>query len=254
MGGLLSADSWILLLFPHNLAVSHNLTKVSDDAVSYTALALRERLLGLVKSSLHARDHRFSSTIDQPAAIYNDGITAMWDVLRKRNVGVQLEALKLVEADEEEQIRRERAQKKDGSGPNEDGASGSGAGGDGTGNGGADGDSAKKRKRGKEGGPGVIARGMTEDQRTALTNNHAIRALGGLGKPRFAWMAGGAGAAGAGAASAALTPAKAGMGAGGRPQSPLVLDRQALTLRDVEFAIDREKGHGGGRGSARGWS
>lgn len=226
---------------------------MSDDAIAYTALALRERLLGLIKSSLHARDHRFSSTIEQPAAIYNDGITAMWDVLRKRNVGVQLEALKLVEADEEERIRRERAQKKDGSGSNEDGGSGSGAGGDGAN--GADGDNAKKRKRGKEGGPGVIARGMTEDQRTALTNNHAMRALGGLGKPRFAWMAGGAGAAGGGTASAAMTTTKPGMGTpGGRPQSPLVLDRQALTLRDVEFAIDRERGHGGGRGSARGWS
>jgi hypothetical protein len=27
-----------------------------------------------------------------------------------------------------------------------------------------------------------------------------------------------------------------------------------ITMRDAMFAIEKERGHGGGRGSARGWS
>lgn len=304
---------------PRNpLANNHNCPKVSDDALSYLALALRERLLSVVNSSIHARNHRFSSSVTRPPGIYADGQTPMWAHAVKRDVRKQLSAIEKVEREEEARIRRERHERMENPGASSsttaaggasNGASGEGAGGSG-GGGGDDSATGKKRKRAKEMGPGVTAKNMSEETRKKLVDDAASRAFGGSSK-KYAWMtatpipgaASGAGAstataaasnpsptAGAGGGGGALPKPTAGAqtgplayprptagvsvsgggggggGGGGwmRAQPPAALRNRAaddadpdgsrtLTLLDVEFAVEREKGHGGGRGSARGW-
>ena len=65
--------------------------------------------------------------------------------------------------------------------------------------------------------------------------------------------AGGAGAGGGAGSSWARPYVPAGKG----PQSPVTKEedsRRVVTLRDALFVIEKERGHGGGRGSARGWT
>lgn len=248
---------------------------MSDDSLNYAALALRERLLGLINTSLKARNHRVSSTATQKPGVYSDGTTPMWNHIIRRDVSKQISAIEKVDREEEARIRRERHERLE----NPNGvASTSAAGGD---SGAESSQGEKKRKRQKEMGPGVTAKTMSEEVRKKLVDDAASRAFGGSKK--YAWMTSTPGAAASAAAlpkptatpttATATTgvngtsnypkPTAAAPGGGGwmraQPQS---LGRRGtdddngtrtLTALDVEFAVEREKGHGGGRGSARGW-
>lgn len=151
---------------------------------------------------------------------------------------------------------------------------------------------APKKKKKKD-GPGVTARNMSEDVRKKMSNAVASQAAG-LSTQKYAWMnaaaspaakakaaaASAASAAGAAAGGAApggtpgLSPATttapaASQSAGGGWARPYVSTlkgqpgsgskdeddtRKVVTLRDAMFVIEKERGHGGGRGSARGWT
>jgi len=150
---------------------------------------------------------------------------------------------------------------------------------------------APKKKRKKD-GPGVTARNMSEDVRKKMSNAVATQAAGLGGK--YAWMtstnasaaaaakpkpgitAGGSttstsapsmGSSWArpyvsttmkvgpsGASAASFTSGAGGVGAAGNGQAESAVMLTRITMRDAMFVIDRERGHGGGRGSARGWT
>lgn len=147
-----------------------------------------------------------------------------------------------------------------------------------------------KKKRKKE-GPGVTARNMSEDVRKKMSNAVATQAAG-LGG-RYAWMTsanttGGAGSAKPKPSASTTAPVPAAGSSWARPYIPTTKKSGGLggttitsasgtggagtigsgqaeseeaavaltriTMRDAMFVIDRERGHGGGRGSARGWT
>lgn len=148
-----------------------------------------------------------------------------------------------------------------------------------------------KKKRKKD-GPGVTARNMSEDVRKKMSNAVATQAAGLGGK--YSWMtstnASAAAAAKpkpgttagtsttttpaasvgsswarpyvsttlkagpAGTTAAGSTSGVGGFGAAGNGQAESAVMLTKITMRDAMFVIDRERGHGGGRGSARGWT
>ncbi|KAE9407797.1 hypothetical protein BT96DRAFT_971170 [Gymnopus androsaceus JB14] len=149
--------------------------------------------------------------------------------------------------------------------------------------------SAKKKR--KKDGPGVTAKNMSADVQKKMSNAAASHAAGLAG--RYAWMTAGASSAtpakkptpGASATTPAANPA-GGMPAGGTPGTPIPPSttpgasswarpyvsskksttpeitlqeekedtRTAITMRDAMFVIQKERGHGGGRGAAKGWT
>jgi len=286
------------------IASKHNLTKVSDDSINYAALALRERLLGLITSSIHARDHRSSSGVNRPPGMYSDNTTPLWSHVVRRDTTRQLQALEKVDREEETRIRRERRERLENGFVGTPDGNGEGADGEGTG---------KKRKRAKEMGPGVTARTMSDEARKKLQDDQAARATG---SKKYAWMTAGAGNSISTSTTATTTGGGAGAGTSGlasttarKPSAPVTNgtaattgtsatgattasgttapafsakattgggwmrapmpqtqavgvggrsveeeEARVLTSRDVEFAIAKERGHGGGRGSARGWT
>ncbi|RXW20156.1 hypothetical protein EST38_g5698 [Candolleomyces aberdarensis] len=135
------------------------------------------------------------------------------------------------------------------------------------------------KKKKKKDGPGVTARNMSEDVRKKMSNAVATQAAG-LGK--YSWMTASASATpqakkpAAASSTPAGTPAKDGSGSGGAsswarpyvPKKPTAAqsatttttpnaeedpNRIVVTMRDAMFVIEKERGHGGGRGSAKGW-
>jgi hypothetical protein len=266
-----------------SVAPSHKVTKVPEDTVNYLALALRARLQDLITAMIAASEHRTDSQFDKPASLYPDG-TPMWSLVVRSDVAKQLAAIEKVERDEEQRIRRERKEREDAlvahAAQVAAQASGSNGGGGGGGGGGAavteyDEDGMPKKKKKKE-GPGVTAKNMSEDVRKKISNATASHAAG-ISTNKYSWMTAGAGsgppkvkppAAGASSpAPGASTPgAGAKSGAGGSWARPYVSStmpapttteledtRRAVTMRDALFVIEKERGHGGGRGSARGW-
>ncbi|EJD01705.1 uncharacterized protein FOMMEDRAFT_135856 [Fomitiporia mediterranea MF3/22] len=169
--------------------------------------------------------------------------------------------------------------------PSLDGAGGGGSGADDPmdGTGGAGG-TAKKAKKKKE-GPGVTAKNMSEDVQKRLSNATAAQAAG-LGRRNYAWMnAGGAATPPPtkpkpAASTSAASPAKENMQTAGQGTSttgtgsqtasswskpyvpasakgsaspaPGEEDKTVITMRDAMFVVERERGHGGGRGSFAG--
>ncbi|KAF5322518.1 hypothetical protein D9619_000185 [Psilocybe cf. subviscida] len=154
-----------------------------------------------------------------------------------------------------------------------------------------DGEGSAKKKRKKD-GPGVTARNMSEDVRKKMSNAVATQAAGLGGKYSWMTAANAASpvpkaksaasivattaspsSTGTGAAASATTPATpTATGAQGanstwaRPYVPTKLKtetsrdtaaeddtRTSITMRDAMFVIEKERGHGGGRGAARGW-
>jgi len=153
-----------------------------------------------------------------------------------------------------------------------------------------DGSGGKKKR--KKDGPGVTARNMSEDARKKMSNAVATQAAGLGGK--YAWMTAANSAsaappkpkpavaaavsttsaittnAAAGAATAVspTTPIPAGaLSSWARPYVPTTKKttsskeeslehdtRTIITMRDAMFVIEKERGHGGGRGAARGWT
>ncbi|KAI5121185.1 hypothetical protein M0805_005986 [Coniferiporia weirii] len=269
------------------VATRHKVTKIPEDSVNYIALALRARLQTLVSAMIGAAEHRNLAQFDHAPSLYEDG-TPMWDVVVRRDTKKLFEVLERVEREEEMRLRRERRERADAAAAAQAAQAAGSPSLDGTGTGAAGGDDpmdgsglpAKKAKKKKD-GPGVTARNMSEDVQKRLSNAVATQAAG-LGRGKYAWMnAGGVGAAAAkvkaatpapaagGAAGTAATPTNATGQTGGasswakpyvsastKPSSspaPGEEEKTLVTMRDAMFVIERERGHGAGRGSSRGW-
>jgi hypothetical protein len=253
------------------IGTEHKVTQISEDTVTYLALALRARLQGLIESMIAASEHRTDTQFDRPASFYPDG-SPMWGIAIRSDIGKQLAAIEKVEREEEQRVRRERKERADAQAAQVSALEAAAAGD------GFDEDGAPKKKKKKE-GPGVTARNMSEDIRKKISNATASQAAG-LSTAKYSWMTGGGGGGGGAAstpkgksttnaattpapAAAPNTPASAASNSWARPYvsatkpaaAPTAPDdpRRPITLRDALFVIEKEKGHGGGRGSARGW-
>ncbi|KIJ69755.1 hypothetical protein HYDPIDRAFT_104378 [Hydnomerulius pinastri MD-312] len=275
-----SFDARFLGATMRSIGTQHKVTKIPEDTVNYLALALRARLQDLVTSMVAAANHRTDTQFDRPASLYDDG-TPMWSIVVRSDVSKQLAALEKVEREEEMKIRRERKERADLAAAH---AANLAAQASGSGNAMAvdeeEGGGTKKKK--KKEGPGVTARNMSEDVRKKMSNAVASQAAGLGGK--YAWMNAANSAATpkpkpAGTASAASTlapgtasspatttaPAAPAATSWARPyvsakkntsssaQAADEDDRTVVSMRDAMFVVERERGHGGGRGAARGW-
>lgn len=246
--------------------------------MNYIALALRARLQDLVETMIAASEHRTDAQFDRSASQYEDG-TPMWSLMIRGDVSKQLAAIEKVEREEETRVRRERKERSDMAAAHAatlaNQASGNAMVVDNTDI--AD-DGAPKKKKKKADGPGVTARNMSEDVRKKMSNAVASQAAGLSQK--YSWMNASVAAstpakpkpatpAASSALTSATTTAPAPSSTGGswaRPYVPAKATqggtgsskdedkRRAVTLRDAMFVIERERGHGGGRGSARGWT
>ena len=265
------------------IASQHKVSKIPDDSINYLALALRNRLQDLVTAMIAASRHRTDTQFDRPASLYEDG-SPMWSIVVRSDVAKQLGALEKVEREEEMRVRRERKERMDMAAAH---AAALAAQANGVANPmageGYDDEGNAKKKRKKE-GPGVTARNMSEDVRKKMSNAVATQAAGLGGK--YAWMnasnappptkpkaaapaATSSTPAGGGVTTSATTTTPA-LGAGGsswaRPYVPTKKPttpqqgsgeeedtRTPITMRDAMFVIEKERGHGGGRGAAQGW-
>ncbi|KAI0053818.1 hypothetical protein FA95DRAFT_1530859 [Auriscalpium vulgare] len=257
------------------VAAKYKVARVPDDAVNYVALALRTRLQDLLTAMIAASHHRTDTQFDREPSLYPDG-TPMWSVAVRGDVAKQLAALERAEREDEMRVRRERKELAAAQAaalaavvPGAAVATGSELG---------DELEGPKKKKKKTDGPGVTAKNMSEDVRKKMSNAVASQAAG-LGTGKYAWMnashaSSTAAKAKAAAATAAAAPAPATTTApapaatpAGTWSRPYVLstknsqnggkleddDRQTVTMRDALFVVEKEKGHGGGRGAARGW-
>lgn len=254
----------------NNVAKHHGLAKgAQDDAVQYVAHALRARMEALLTAMLAAAQHRTEAQVTAPPGVYDphETGTPMWDNQVRRDVALQLAAIEKAEREEEMRVRKERRERQEAHAAQLAALNApQGA------NGGGGDDDEPKRKKKKE-GPGVAARNMSEDVRKKMSNAVASHAAG-LGK-KYAWMTDGAAAAPAATPSkpkpkadtptpstpAPSTPAASGWakpyvpaGKSATPSTPTEPEQRRLTLRDAMFVIEHERGHGGGRGAAKGWT
>ncbi|KAF6741212.1 transcription initiation factor TFIID component TAF4 family-domain-containing protein [Ephemerocybe angulata] len=268
------------------IGAEYKVTRIPEDAVNYMALALRARMQDLVTAMIEAGRYRKEAQFDRPASMYEGGgeETAMWSIVVRSDVAKQLAVLERVEREDELRIRRERKERQEmtaqhtanlvaqanGAGMVGIESGGNGGMGGGMGGGGMDEEGGAPKKKKKKDGPGVTARNLSEDVRKKMSNAVATQAAG-LGK--YSWMTAGAGSAPA--VKKAATPAGTGAGAGGsswakpyvpkKPQpektptaatTPTTEEepgKVTVTMRDAVFVLEKERGHGGGRGSARGW-
>lgn len=261
------------------IGTKHKVTKIPEDSVNYVALALRARLQDLITSMIAASKHRTDTQFDQPPSTYEDG-TPMWGLVIRSDVAKQLAVLEKVEREEEMKVRRERKEREDAAAAQAAALQAQQAAGTTSIPEGEE-DGQPKKKKKKE-GPGVTARNMSEDVRKKMSNAVASQAAG-LGTGKYAWMNAAntstpppkpKPAATATSTASGLSPATttapatnttATSGGWARPyvssktntqNNPQKEDdsRQLVTLKDALFVIEQEKGHGGGRGSARGWT
>jgi len=272
------------------IGTSHKVTRVPDDAINYLALALRARLQDLVTSMIAATHHRTSTQFDRPASLYTDN-QPMWSIVVRSDVAKQLAAMEKAEREEETRIRRERKERAELAAAHAAAlAAQANAAGAALGVGlGEDDEGGAKKKRKKE-GPGVTARNMSEDVRKKMSNAVATQAAG-LGG-RYAWMNAAnlnapippkpkpAQSATTMAAATSTTTTTMTTTANSTttttttssatlnsswatpyiPTKPKAAPppqeedtRLAITMRDAMFVIEKERGHGGGKGAARGW-
>ncbi|KAJ7242942.1 transcription initiation factor TFIID component TAF4 family-domain-containing protein [Mycena rebaudengoi] len=239
------------------IAAHHKVASVPEESVNYLALALRARLQDLVTAMIRAARHRTDAQFDRPASLYDDG-SAVWGILVRSDIAKQLAALEKVERAEETRAREVRTLREDAvnaalsavlAGRDEPFS--------------APADDHATRKRPKKAA-------MSEDVGRKMVNMEASRAAGIAGK--YAWMTvgnntagpkpAGAGAAPAGAAE--TPPPREGNGwarpykttniALGPPPLANADQRMPITIRDAMFIVEKERGHGGGRGSAKGWT
>ncbi|KAJ1307316.1 hypothetical protein OPQ81_001423 [Rhizoctonia solani] len=264
---------------------AQGLTNLPEEALNYAMLAWKARLQMLWDKAVAAAEHRYSSQYSRPPSFWNpppaDGTTPnpaipptpMWSTVVKRDVAKQLSAIERAEKEEETRARRERrtaaAQAEADDAVEDDDADG------------------RKAKKMRALGPGVTARMMPEDVKKKMSDNTANRAAG-LGTGKYAWMTAGA-TGGAPAtpappkpkpapaptpapttnatsttttpAPAATVPATPAPKAGGWGRAYAAVSKPAagaetkedgitVTLRDALFVASRERGFGGGRGSA----
>ncbi|KAF7968243.1 hypothetical protein HWV62_31579 [Athelia sp. TMB] len=262
-----------------NIGTQHKVRSIPEDSVNYLALALRTRLQDLVTQMVAAARHRTDTQFDRAASFYEDGVTPMWSINIRSDVARQLAALEKAEREDETRIRKERKERAEAAANLARDLAGTG--GEGSLDGMDDGEGGAKKKRKKE-GPGVTARNMSEDVRKKMSNAVASQAAGLGGK--YAWMNAANAGAGTPKAKAApkietSTPAAGPSTAGAAtptttttPASgwsrPYLATKKSfgptttagesdtrlpVTLRDAMFVIEKERGHGGGRGAARGW-
>ena len=271
------------------VGTSHKVTRVPDDAINYLALALRARLQDLVTSMIGAAQHRNSTQFDRPASLYSDN-QPMWSIVVRSDVAKQLAAIERAEREEETRIRRERKERAELAAAHAAAlAAQANAAGAPLGAGLGDDDEGGAKKKRKKEGPGVTARNMSEDVRKKMSNAVATQAAG-LGG-RYAWMnaaslnapipakpkpAQSASITAAATStttttttsttttttttttsSATLNSSWATPYIPTKPKAaPLLQEedtRLAITMRDAMFVIEKERGHGGGKGAARGW-
>ncbi|OJT15488.1 Transcription initiation factor TFIID subunit 4 [Trametes pubescens] len=262
------------------IGTQHKVPKIPEDSVNYLALALRTRLQDLITAMIAAAQHRNDAQFDRPATTYEDG-RPMWNIVVRSDVSKQLAAIEKVEREEEMRIRRERKERIEAAAAAQSAALAAAV----TGSSAAESvgmeDEGGPKKKKKKDGPGVTARNMPEDLRKKMSNAVAKQAAG-LGTSKYAWMSaanGGAAPAKAKPAPApaavrastpatTTAPAQGGPGSSGwaRPYQSTKPNgqnsqqqreddgRMAVTLRDAIFVVENEKGHGGGRGAARGWT
>ncbi|KAF9458475.1 transcription initiation factor TFIID component TAF4 [Collybia nuda] len=278
-----SFDTRFLGTTMRTIGAQHKVTKIPDDSTNYMALALRARLQDLVTAMIRAAHHRTDTQFDRPASLYEDG-SPMWSIIVRSDVAKQLAALEKAEREEETKIRRERKERQDLAAAH---TAALAAQANGTANqmatdGYDDVEGGAKKKRKKE-GPGVTARNMSEDVRKKMSNAVATQAAGLGGK--YAWMTASnaatpkpkpapaaattpGGSPNVGGATT-TTPAAGAAGAASSWARPYVPTKKStlstsqsateedtripITMRDAMFVIEKERGHGGGRGAARGW-
>jgi hypothetical protein len=255
------------------IGTKHKISKVPEDSVNYVALALRARLHDLLVAMAAASAHRTESQFDRTPSTYVDG-TPMWRVSVRRDVAKQIAALERAEREDEMRVRRERKELAAAqaaalaahapgavSGDTEEGEGG------------------PKKKKKKADGPGVTAKNMSEDVRKKMSNAVASHAAG-LSTGKYAWMnasnaaptpapkpkpaASPTPATTTAPATTSTTTAAAAMGSSwarpyvstsGKASSTKEEEdsRRVVTLRDALFVVEKERGHGAGRGAAHGW-
>lgn len=234
---------------------------VPEDSVSYLGLALRARLSKLIEGMIAAAAHREETETVRAPGLYEDG-TPMWSVVVRKDIAKQLAALDKVDKEEETAARRDRkAREAYAAGgqpalPSLDDALQ------------MEQEEEPKKKKKKPDGPGVTAKNMSEDMKKKLSNATAAQAAG-LSTSKYAWMNAGnlnttARPAAKKATSTTTTSTTPAAGTGWakpfqttkKKDEPAVDEdlRRAITMKDAIFVVERERGHGGGRGSARGWT
>ena len=263
------------------IGTTHKITKVPEDAVNYLALALRVRLQELVKAMIAAAAHRHDTQFDRPASLYEDD-NPMWSIVVRTDIAKQLAVLERIEREEEMKVRRERKERSELAAAQSSNYGSQQNLGDGEMD---DEEAMQPKKKKKKEGPGVTARNMSEDVRKKMSNAVASQAAG-LSTGKYAWMNATAGASSSAktkltsstkelstiptsttnntaATTTTSTSAQQTASSWVRPYVSSTAkqntskdekdedSRRKITLRDALFALEKERGHGGGRGSAR---
>jgi hypothetical protein len=252
------------------IGTKHKVIKIPEDSVNYVALALRARLHDLLVAMAAASAHRTESQFDRTPSTYVDG-TPMWRVSVRRDVAKQIAALERAEREDEMRIRRERKELAAAQAATLAAHAPGATTGDIE-----DGDGGPKKKKKKADGPGVTAKNMSEDVRKKMSNAVASHAAG-LSTGKYAWMnASNAtpapppkpkpAASPAPATTTAPAPTPGSSASGSTWARPYVSTsgkannskeeedtRRVVTLRDALFVVEKERGHGAGRGAAHGW-
>ncbi|KAK7055292.1 transcription initiation factor TFIID subunit 4 [Favolaschia claudopus] len=226
------------------VASRHKVAAVPEDCINYLALALRARLQDLVTGMIDAARHRTRAQFDRAPGLYEDG-TAAWGVLVRSDVAKQIAALETAERGEEERMRRVRERRDKAI----DAALTALLNGD---------EDAEVNIPGDDDAMDIeendLPKPRTEEVERRMTNEAANRAAGLIGK--YAWLTGGYRSRMGDAPPPRRRRYKPSNGVTAVPP-PLPLDvdhRMPVNIRDAMFVIEKERGHGGGRGAARGWT
>jgi len=261
------------------IGTTHKVTKIPEDSVNYLALALRVRLQELVTAMIAAAAHRHDTQFDRSASLYDDG-NPMWSIVVRTDVAKQLAVLERIEREEEMKVRRERKERSELAAAQTSNYGTQQNAGDGDFD---DEEAMQPKKKKKKEGPGVTARNMSEDVRKKMSNAVASQAAG-LSTGKYAWMNAAAGTStpaktkspstpgpsttttNTTAATSATTTAQQTASSWARPYVSSTTKqnsskeekdedlRRRITLRDALFVLEKERGHGGGRGSARNYA
>ncbi|KIK63114.1 hypothetical protein GYMLUDRAFT_41433 [Collybiopsis luxurians FD-317 M1] len=266
----------------------------SADTVNYLALALRARLQDLVTDMITAAHHRTDTQFDRPPSVYEDGspmwsILVRSDVAKQLSA---LEKVEREEETRIRRERKERADLAAATAAALAAQSSAVNGGSANLDDDLDGFGGGSKKKRKKDGPGVTAKNMSADVQKKMSNAAASHAAGLSG--RYAWMTSAASSSApkkpaaatsssttagptasgfttTSAASTSIPGTTATLATAGSswarpyvptakkveeaPQEPVEEDtRTTITMRDAMFVIQKERGHGGGRGAAKGWT
>ena len=262
------------------VGTTHKVTKIPEDSVNYLSLALRIRLQELVTSMIAAAAHRHDTQFDRSASLYEDG-NPMWSIVVRTDVAKQLAVLERIEREEEMKVRRERKERSELAAAQSSNYGNQQTAGDGDLD---DEEAMQPKKKKKKEGPGVTARNMSEDVRKKMSNAVASQAAG-LSTGKYAWMNAASGTSApaknkstTSTSGPSTTPTNATTTttatATSQPMAsswvrPYVSStnkqsnskeerdedsRRRITLRDALFVLEKERGHGGGRGSAKNYA